>query len=142
MPVQGFPELQPQASGTVSRHDIEYNVPAQNVRWNTFQLIDFRTREMTAWFLAHSGVEPEKEFHRILRVAGSPYEIDILADSESIGVVDRSSARNISLCGGSSARVSSSGQVMARGFTFPMWNICLVVLDSASMPQLVHFSSF
>ena len=34
------------------------------------------TKEVAAWFLAHSGVDPQAEIDKILRVSGSPYEID------------------------------------------------------------------
>ncbi|KAL1848595.1 hypothetical protein Plec18167_002220 [Paecilomyces lecythidis] len=62
--------------GTVYAHHIEYNVPAQNGTWNIFQLVDFRTKQVVGWFLAHSEINAEGELDRILRVAGSPYECD------------------------------------------------------------------
>ncbi|KAI5460437.1 hypothetical protein BGZ63DRAFT_454713 [Mariannaea sp. PMI_226] len=76
VPVQGFPNVRPQPSGTVNAHQIEYNISAQNGKFNAFHLVDTQTGEVTAWFLAHATVDPEKELDKILRVSGSPYEED------------------------------------------------------------------
>ncbi|KAH6879488.1 hypothetical protein B0T10DRAFT_520129 [Thelonectria olida] len=76
MPVQGFPSVRPQRSGTVNVHHIEYNISAQNGTWNAFHLVDIQTKEVTAWFLALASVDPEKELDKILTVSGSPYEYD------------------------------------------------------------------
>ena len=58
MPVQSFPEVRPQRSGTVKVHQIEYNISAQNGTWNVFQLVDIQTKKVAAWFLANSDVDP------------------------------------------------------------------------------------
>ncbi|KAK0708695.1 hypothetical protein B0H67DRAFT_590943 [Lasiosphaeris hirsuta] len=77
VPVQPFPALaQPHTSGTVKTQSIEFNTAARNGTWNVFQLMDLRTKEVAAWFLAHSDVNPQAEMDRILGVAGSPYELD------------------------------------------------------------------
>ena len=55
---------------------LEYNVPAQNGTWNTFQLVEKGTNRHCAWFVSHSDVDPEVEIEKILRVSGSPYERD------------------------------------------------------------------
>jgi hypothetical protein len=75
-PLQGFPSVRPQTSGTVKAQPIEFNIVARNGTWNAFQLVDLRTSEVAAWFLAHSNVDPEREVDKILRVSGSPYEPD------------------------------------------------------------------
>ncbi|KAL2862793.1 uncharacterized protein BJX67DRAFT_385268 [Aspergillus lucknowensis] len=68
-PQQGFPNVRPRLSGTVLKHSIEYNLPAKNGKWNAFQLLDHE-KNVTAWFIAHSDVDPEKEVDKILRVSG------------------------------------------------------------------------
>jgi hypothetical protein len=75
-PVQSFPEVRPQQSGTVKVHHLEYNISAQNRTWNAFQLVDIQTKKVVAWFLANSDVDLEKEIDKVLRVSGSPYEED------------------------------------------------------------------
>jgi hypothetical protein len=74
--LEGCPAPRPQLSGTVKLQPIEYNIAARNGIWNVFRLIDLSTKEVAAWFLAHSDVDPEKEVDKILRVSGSPYEAD------------------------------------------------------------------
>ncbi|KXX75928.1 hypothetical protein MMYC01_207422 [Madurella mycetomatis] len=77
MPVQPFPtNTGPGTSGTIIRQPIEYNIVAQNGTWNAFRLIDLEKNKVTAWFLAHSDVDPQAELDKILRVSGSPYELD------------------------------------------------------------------
>jgi hypothetical protein len=75
-PVQGLPKIRPRTSGTVMVHRAEYNVAALNGTWNAFQLVDLEHKKVTAWFLAHSDVDAEKEMDKMLRVSGSPYERD------------------------------------------------------------------
>lgn len=75
-PVQDFPSSRPRASGTVKAQAIEFSIAARNGTWNAFQLIDLRTNEVAAWFLAHSDVNPQTEIDKILCVSGSPYEPD------------------------------------------------------------------
>ncbi|ORY16607.1 hypothetical protein BCR34DRAFT_597614 [Clohesyomyces aquaticus] len=74
--VRGLPNVRYHAGGTVKVQSIEYNLPARNGTWNAFQLIETEWNKVVGWFLAHSDVDPEKEIDKILRVAGSPYEID------------------------------------------------------------------
>lgn len=77
MPVQPFPtDARPRTSGTVIRQPIEYNIVARNGTWNAFRLIDLERSQVAAWFLAHSDVDPQAELDKILRVSGSPYELD------------------------------------------------------------------
>ncbi len=76
MPVQAFPTTRPRTSGTVQAQPLEFNVAARNGVWNVFKLIDVRTKQVAAWFLAHSDVDPEREADKILRASGSPYEED------------------------------------------------------------------
>lgn len=78
-PLMTFPSLvQPRVSGTVKKHQLNFNVPATNGIWSTFQLVDLKSdkKEACGWFACHASVNPEKEIDRILRVSGSPYEID------------------------------------------------------------------
>lgn len=75
-PVQGLPKIRSKTSGTVVVHRAEFNVAARNGAWNAFQLVDLEHNKLTAWFLAHSDVDAEKEIDKILRVSGSPYERD------------------------------------------------------------------
>ncbi len=73
---EGFTAPRPESSGTVRAQAIEFNISARNGTWNAFQLIDLATNEVSAWFLAHSDVNSEKEVDKILRISGSPYEPD------------------------------------------------------------------
>jgi len=57
-------------------HKIEYNVSALNGTWKTYQLVDNRIQTVCACFACHSSVNPEEEIDKILRVSGSPYELD------------------------------------------------------------------
>ena len=74
--VPGLPTPRPRAFGTVKAQPIEYNIAARNGKWNAFQLVDLVTKQVTAWLLTHSDVDPEREVDKILRVSGSPYEPD------------------------------------------------------------------
>ncbi|KAF3933257.1 hypothetical protein ABW19_dt0207829 [Dactylella cylindrospora] len=76
VPPQGFPNILPQASGTVRVHLINHNVAALNGTWNAYQLVRVGTTEVAAWFACHSDVNPQQEVTKILRVSGSPYEED------------------------------------------------------------------
>ncbi|KIN06947.1 hypothetical protein OIDMADRAFT_185280 [Oidiodendron maius Zn] len=75
-PIQGFPNPAPEISGTVRAHKLEYNVSALNGTWKTFHLVDIGSQIVRAWFACHSSVNPEKEIDKILRVSGSPYELE------------------------------------------------------------------
>ncbi|KAH8659915.1 hypothetical protein BX600DRAFT_399818 [Xylariales sp. PMI_506] len=75
-PVQEFRRVDPKRSGTVQRHDITHNVRAKNGPWNVFQLVDIGSRQVVAWFVCHTDVDPAQEIDKILRVSGSPYEHD------------------------------------------------------------------
>lgn len=92
-PLQGFPSApaRPQAFGTVKTQPVEFNIVARKGTWNAFQLVDLRTSEVAAWFLAHSGVDPEREVDKILRVSGSPYE----PDSGSVFHDDKTAAEGV-----------------------------------------------
>ncbi|OOO06538.1 hypothetical protein OAory_01087410 [Aspergillus oryzae] len=76
VPIQGFPSIQPDRSGTVKAHRLKFNIPARNGTWQAFQLVDIETEVVSGWFLWHSDVDPGREIARILRVSGSPYEPD------------------------------------------------------------------
>ncbi|KAF9630643.1 hypothetical protein BFW01_g1205 [Lasiodiplodia theobromae] len=73
-PVQGFPSVRPQTTGTVVSHELQFNTTAEIGTWHVFSLIDTTTRAAAAWFACHSDVDPEQEVVKILRVSGSPYE--------------------------------------------------------------------
>lgn len=75
-PSQGLPYVSPALSGTVQRHELELNVPAKNGEWFTFQLVNTSSEKAWGWFACHSDVNPDEEVDKILRVSGSPYEID------------------------------------------------------------------
>jgi hypothetical protein len=75
-PVQSFPNVQPEPSGTVRIHRLEFNVPAQNGTWLVFQLINIMSKSVTGYFVCHADVTPREEVQKILRVSGSPYEED------------------------------------------------------------------
>ncbi|KAK6330542.1 hypothetical protein TWF696_003428 [Orbilia brochopaga] len=74
--IQAFPNVRPQPSGTVSAHQLEYNVSAKNGTWIAFHLVDIYSQQVCAWLVCHSDVDPEREVDKILRVSGSPYEED------------------------------------------------------------------
>ncbi|KAK5655707.1 hypothetical protein OQA88_5640 [Cercophora sp. LCS_1] len=74
--VDGLPKVRFEASGTVKVQPVEYNIPALNGTWNAYQLIRQTTNQVSAWFLAHSSVDPQLEIDKILKISGSPYEID------------------------------------------------------------------
>ena len=77
LPVQPFPKpAPPRTFGTVRTQPTEFNIAARNGTWNAFQLIDLETKEVAAWFVAHSDVDPNTEIDKILLVSGSPYEPD------------------------------------------------------------------
>lgn len=89
-PQQGFPNVRPQLTGTVvSSPTIEYNLPAQNGTWNAFQLLDLEKKSVTAWFLAHSDVDPEKEIDKILRVCGSGFRNNVKKAAAGIFLINR-----------------------------------------------------
>ena len=74
-PIQRSPHTTPQAGGTVKVHPMEYNVAAKNGVWNAYALVTLNTVHVVAWFVVHESVrDPLEELHRILRVAGCPYE--------------------------------------------------------------------
>jgi hypothetical protein len=73
---QGFPTPVPERSGTVRIHKLDYNVSALNGTWKTYQLVDIGNQTVRAWFACHSSVDPEEEMDKILRVSGSPYELE------------------------------------------------------------------
>ncbi|KAF7592243.1 hypothetical protein BBP40_000444 [Aspergillus hancockii] len=75
-PVQRFSNPRPHCAGTVKVHRIDFNVPAQQGRWDVFRLVNIDTGLVTGWFLSHSDVDSSLEIARILRVSGSPYEPD------------------------------------------------------------------
>jgi len=75
-PVNGFPTLQSQASGTVVVHPLQFNIAALSGTWNAYRLVDLRNNEVVAWFVAHDSVDPAAEMGKILWVSGSPYEHD------------------------------------------------------------------
>ena len=75
-PIQGFSSPRPQPSGTVITHTLEHNTSAKNGTWNAYQLINSKSKLVSAWFVCHADVNPETEIDKILRVSGSPYEPD------------------------------------------------------------------
>jgi len=75
-PVNGLTNAMPQSSGTVIIHNLDYNVPAQNGTWNAYQLLDTTDEHLVGWFVAHESVDVPQELNKILRVSGSPYELD------------------------------------------------------------------
>ncbi|KAK6525511.1 hypothetical protein TWF694_005641 [Orbilia ellipsospora] len=76
LPVQQFPLVRPQLSGTVAVHPLEHNIVAKRGTWNVFQLVDTASREVCGWFVSHTDVNPVSEVDKILRISGSPYEED------------------------------------------------------------------
>lgn len=59
------------------QQQMEHNVPAQNGTWTALPLVTMlKPHRTTAWFVAHSDVDPATEIDKILRVAGSPFEDD------------------------------------------------------------------
>lgn len=74
VPIQGFPTCRPRSSGTVKAHEFDFNVPAQNGKWNAYQLANIEGTRVSGWFISHSDVEPGQEIDKLLRVSGSPYE--------------------------------------------------------------------
>ncbi|KAM0429971.1 hypothetical protein ACHAPT_005976 [Fusarium lateritium] len=75
VPIQPPPTPSPRAKGTVVAHEIEHNVPAKNGTWNVYKLCDIDSLRVDGWFAAHKDVNPLPELTKILRVAGSPYEV-------------------------------------------------------------------
>ncbi|KAL5331555.1 hypothetical protein ACEPPN_001089 [Leptodophora sp. 'Broadleaf-Isolate-01'] len=80
-PIQPFipPPVQTphQIGGTVMVQTYIHNTSAQNGTWIAYQLIDLeRGGVVSAWFACHADVDPEVEIDKILRVSGSPYEMD------------------------------------------------------------------
>jgi len=75
-PVNGLTPAVPQSAGTVIIHRLDYNVPAQNGTWNAFQLLHTTDEHLVGWFVAHESVNVPQELDKILRVSGSPYEVD------------------------------------------------------------------
>ncbi|RFU28723.1 hypothetical protein B7463_g7624, partial [Scytalidium lignicola] len=75
-PIQPYPAPEYQPSGSVKVHDLRHNASAQNGVWVTYQLVEFETRVVKAWFACHSAVDPNVAIHKILGVSGSPYEPD------------------------------------------------------------------
>lgn len=53
-----------------------YNVPAEKGTWISYKLLERGTHQATAWFACHQGTDPVRELHRIIEVAGSPYEME------------------------------------------------------------------
>ncbi|KAI9934546.1 hypothetical protein ASPWEDRAFT_643575 [Aspergillus wentii DTO 134E9] len=93
-PIQGLPSPSPQLSGTVSQQPLDFNIPAKNGLWGSFQLIDLRTSRVSAWFACHSHVDPVAEADRILRVSGSPYE-DVDGDNDTRFNSEKTAAQGV-----------------------------------------------
>ncbi|KAH7146945.1 hypothetical protein B0J13DRAFT_664729 [Dactylonectria estremocensis] len=74
--VQPFRLTPPGISGTVSVHRIEHNIAAPNGTWNAYQLLDQRSKTVSAWFACHEDIDPAQEVRRILRISGNSYESD------------------------------------------------------------------
>lgn len=87
-PQQGFPDVRTQPTGTVISNAVEYNLPAQNGTWNTFQLLD-PEKNVTAWFLSHSDVEPKGELDKILRVCGTGFRNNAKKAAAGILLINR-----------------------------------------------------
>lgn len=67
----------PKLGGTVASCEIEHNIAAQNGAWTAYPLLRTKwAKNPAAWFVAHEQVSPLPEIHKLLRVAGSPYEYE------------------------------------------------------------------
>ncbi|KAM6523005.1 hypothetical protein FALCPG4_012610 [Fusarium falciforme] len=75
-PTQAIPTPPPLTGGTIIANKLEYNVPAKNGTWISFQLVDVVTGDVRGWFVCHADTGPEQELAKILCVSGSPYEED------------------------------------------------------------------
>jgi hypothetical protein len=75
-PVQGLPYLRAAVGGTVKAHPLKYNVPAERGKWSAFQLVDLYSPGNAGWFVCHSSVDPAQEIDKLLRVSGSPYDLE------------------------------------------------------------------
>lgn len=61
-------------TGTVLRHELDYNVPAQNGPWAAYEIA--QSDDILAWFACHVDVDPLVEIDRILRVSGSVSDVE------------------------------------------------------------------
>ncbi|KAF4986382.1 hypothetical protein FDECE_15987 [Fusarium decemcellulare] len=82
IPIQLAPNPRPHLSGTVISHPQEFNVPAKKGTWRAYTLLKVDSSRVEGWFAAHQDVDPLPELLKILRVAGSPYEVGHITNSD------------------------------------------------------------
>ncbi|KAJ3541693.1 hypothetical protein NM208_g4489 [Fusarium decemcellulare] len=80
--IQPAPNPRPHLTGTVISHPQEFNIPAKKGIWNAYTLLEAESSRVEGWFVAHEDVDPLPELLKILRVAGSPYEVGHITNSD------------------------------------------------------------